>query len=505
MQPQFSILHTTARPAAWRKAYDAWVAACDDPRSIEYVLCIDERWKFGSSVDFPDDGVMHTLCHNRGRKSFVSGVNTAAAMSQGRILVANADDLFPCEHWDTKLLERIARSRLAEFAIEVTTGTPREHERGLAIIQILSRTRYERFGFVMYPEFESMYSDNDFYEQAVFDRVLIDARDLLFPHRHFSITGESPDAVYLHENRQPAYDLGKVVLTRRRAQRSAIAGNPERAVPQASIELRPPLMAVCTPGETFSAMWLEAFLNLGVKLGEMGIACKRYVGHTSNVYRTRQNITERVVEDANNSGERPDLVLWLDDDNVLLPEQLEGLVKFLQRYPDVDVVAGWCWIHKAHGWATSVGQFWPEDGVSIAPLTLADLFAGKTVAERAGAKIIEHTGFPCVLMRYSALEKLGAAAFRPLTKADLPAIFGETRPAVERPDDWYCGEDTAWCLKAKQAGLRMVVDPGCKVAHLKLQVQEPDLVKDLGVPDSPELRDRRRQLNDAPVVEYQAM
>ena len=47
-------------------------------------------------------------------------------------------------------------------------------------------------------------------------------------------------------------------------------------------------------------------------------------------------------------------------------------------------------------------------------------------------------------------------------------------PPQEVTDEWFCGEDTAWCLAAKKAGLKLMVDPMCKVGHLKEQLLEPD-------------------------------
>ena len=45
-KPRFSILHTSARPHAWRAVYDAWLAAADHPEDVEYILVVDERWGF---------------------------------------------------------------------------------------------------------------------------------------------------------------------------------------------------------------------------------------------------------------------------------------------------------------------------------------------------------------------------------------------------------------------------------------------------------------------------
>ena len=52
------------------------------------------------------------------------------------------------------------------------------------VMPILSRAWYENQGFVFFPEYESMFADNDFCETARQAGVVIDARHLMFPHRH---------------------------------------------------------------------------------------------------------------------------------------------------------------------------------------------------------------------------------------------------------------------------------------------------------------------------------
>src|ERR1035441_10103911 len=122
-RPTFSVIHTSARPEKWQAVYDEWMAKADHPENVEYCLCVDERWGFQVQpaltaewmtgdpaialecfeFDQKRDG-LNVLSWNTGRMCYVDGVNIAAAASSGRILVPNADDLFPPEHWDTLLL-----------------------------------------------------------------------------------------------------------------------------------------------------------------------------------------------------------------------------------------------------------------------------------------------------------------------------------------------------------------------------------------------------------------
>src|ERR1035437_6319248 len=261
--PLFSILHTSARPDAWRAVYDDWMSKAVHPESVEYVLCIDPRWGFDaadmSKYDTPLDNVRVVL--NNRRRCYVDGVNLAAGESTGAVLVVNADDQFACDGWDEALIDAIVGKVLGDndldgaalaldialvrsngldrrlespFVIEVSTGTPNEHDRGVLVMPILSRARYEAQGFVFYPEYESMYADNDFCESARQDGIVIDARHLMFPHRHpmFDASGvggwsedwQGRDDVALRaQNRPESYAIGKEIYARRKASGFTVA------------------------------------------------------------------------------------------------------------------------------------------------------------------------------------------------------------------------------------------------------------------------------------------
>src|ERR1039458_3950313 len=142
--PLFSILHTSARPQAWRAVYDDWMSKAVHPEDVEYVLCIDPRWGFDtedmSKYDTPLDNI-HVV-QNTLRRCYVDGVNIAAKASAGSILIVNADDQFSCDKWDIQLDGTAIRAAKDCFVIEVSTGTPDEHARGVMVMPVLSRARY---------------------------------------------------------------------------------------------------------------------------------------------------------------------------------------------------------------------------------------------------------------------------------------------------------------------------------------------------------------------------
>jgi hypothetical protein len=212
MTPMFSICHTTARPDRWVESSNAWLLQAYDHRvdALEYVLCTDDRW----GTCFVPDDIVHVKNHLR--QCSVDGWNIAAKASTGNVLILNADDFFPSEDWDLELRRVIdGHNPLKEdLVIHVSTGNPRDKD--LISLGILSRARYERLGYALHPSYESVYSDDEFTEHAYRDGCVIDARHLVFEHRHPGMGKAADDAVYQWQNRREAYESGKANLERRR-------------------------------------------------------------------------------------------------------------------------------------------------------------------------------------------------------------------------------------------------------------------------------------------------
>lgn len=212
---KFSILHTSARPHAWRESYGAWISRALDPESVEYILCADERWGFEDQALQawrelrPEKNL---TVWNTARKCMVDGYAEAAKAATGRILILNSDDMECPLEWDRLLWDLMPM--WPEFVLHVSTGWY-DGEKASSI-QILSRSRYEKLGYVMHPGYLSMYADDDFLHHAYADGVVIDARHLMFPHKHAA--PGAWDEVYLHQNSGEAGTVGKALFERRKAE-----------------------------------------------------------------------------------------------------------------------------------------------------------------------------------------------------------------------------------------------------------------------------------------------
>lgn len=460
---KFSILHSSARPDKWEEVYAQWIAAADQPVQVEYILVADRRWGFDRLPEFRwnQDG-RHKALWNTGRRCYVDGVNIAAAYAQGDILIVNADDQFPCAHWDSELLKVILDPRYSEdaclrsnFVVEVTTNTPAEHDRGIMVMPILSRVRYQKQGHVFYPAYESMYADNDFCAKAHADNcnpeycgddrgIVLDARHLVFPHKH-PIFDQSRawDAAYEQQNRREAYELGAAIFEKRKESNFADIRVIVKEKPKRSI-------ACLLPGEHFSQAWVGAWTDIVSVLNDSWTVHVQF-GHASNVYFARQAMADAI---------RPvnaDLLLWIDDDQILTLEGLNHLIADLDADPELDGVVGWAWCQPDsydNGPMLSCGA-WDQDG-NPQRFTYECLMDGPE-----DVKPISYSGFPVVLMRGRTLEKAGARAFLP--------IFDEK----SFPPYGMSGEDAAFFFRARQKGCKFAVDRRVKVPHLKLRCAEP--------------------------------
>lgn len=535
-RPLFSILHPSARPDQWRKIYDAWLAAAVHPEDYEYILCADERWGF-KRAEFPIDSGPMLRSHlqagvrtvwNESRRCYVDSVNTAAKTATGQILIVIADDQYPCDKWDEALLTAINRVHpecerfgFPRIAVSVSTGTPQEHERGIMVMPILSRERYNQLGYVFYPEYESMYADNDFCEHARQDGVVIDARHLMFPHRHPLAMNRSEvaledagsgnqvasrfcesivvwDAAYSAQNRPEAYALGKKLLDRRRAVKfNGIA--PEAVAPAPPAQDSRSIL-ICLPGESFSRHWAFAWTQTLMHLVARGFTVTPWFNYCSSAAITRGAFAMGVMS----MEQVPDFILWMDDDQVVLPHHVDRLIAAMDAKQDADLIAGWTWIQDDSGALTKVScGVYSADGANVLHAPVEEMLR----LQKAGAVApVEWTGFPVVLMRGSTIEKASEAARKrnAILLRALDALEGRTEgsstmhpstnpfcPIMAPTSQWgHGGEDVSFCQNVKAAGGNIYVDATVFVEHLKLRCVAPPSVN--VTPVEPEKKGRVR-------------
>ena len=438
----FSICHTTARPEKWDRAYLSWMDNTGYTERIEYVLCVDARWGF--SPTFADNGPTR-IVWNEGRKSCIDGWNTAFAAATGDVLIMAADDFFPPANWDVMLEEVIGdrNPRTQDFAIRIGTNNPNQ-QRDLWPT-VISRARYERLGYALYPEYESgICSDDDDCEHIKLDVAegrteLLDAQHIKFWEEHPTVTGSPSDAVYEYQNKPQCYARGAHILAGRREAKFA---NIEPII-DSKVEER--LIALCLPGQTFGMSWVASYTELITRLLQGGWHLGFAFAYCADASRTRQEIVRKIAAQPI----RPKYMLWLDHDNTITFDQVMMLINDLEtlKHPKPAAYAGWAWC--ADG-AVSCGAV-REDGSGLGTLNPAML----DNPEKAAIVEVGYTGFPAVLMHTDVALALGREAFVPIPEPKMP--------------DGYYAEDVSWCIRARTQGYHVYVDARVGSPHWKTQ------------------------------------
>jgi hypothetical protein len=213
----------------------------------------------------------------------------------------------------------------------------------------------------------------------------------------------------------------------------------------------------------FSQAYLGGWTNLFAWLMQH-YPTKVTFGYCSDVATIRNTMAHEMSQE-----QGVDLVLWMDDDNILAPQQFEMLRQDLDDRPDLDAVVGWCYCQP---------DDFCVDTDAIISCGMVDqdnksryLFLDELINAPEDLVEIGYSGFPVVLMRYSLLAKAGKNPFTPIL------------------DDRYSwgksGEDFAFWIHARdRAGARLAVDRRVQVPHFKRRAIEPRAMSNMTVPPS---------------------
>ena len=459
---KFSILHATARlPMGWVDSWREWSnkMSPNSPHEVEYILCVHANdygklpFEFLKEQEESPTGIKITVIGRTGKVCANASWNAAAKVSTGDLLILNADDLFPCHYWDLELANACPLPTDQPFVLHIGTGSPRDHE--LISHPIMSRALYSQLGYIFYPEYESMFGDDDLTELAVKLNVVCNARHIQFRHDNPLFTGGEQDEVFKYTNRDEAYESGRKILARRRAQNFGLGTNAPAQAQHNAVIHSGRSIAVMIPGENFSAAWVA---NWSVLLPHIQQRFRTGVssGYCSNVYIIRASMWETIKNEGH------DFILWMDDDNLLTGEQFDMLVKDLDDNPDLDGVVGWCWANSLTDSRISCGRF-IKDGNGHLPLSVP-FTQEELQASPTDLVPIQFSGFPVVLLRGRAIQKAGPLPFTPILVPNVS--WGMT------------GEDVSFFYNAMTRGnARFAVDRRVQVPHLKLSPVVPATYK----------------------------
>ena len=220
---QFAVLHATrGRPdkaiAAMRLWYDRgrsdgaeYIVATTygDPTvpAMWTRMCQDPEWWFRSKLVECDSG------------GSARAWNEAYLESKAPLLFQMSDDVEPPENYFDKVLERLPDDwRDRPIVVAVSDGYRMDR---LLTSFICTRKYAELAGHFVPPMYPSVWSDDELTARAYQRQrdglaTLIEARDLVFRHRHHAADPTVPeDDVYRWQNRPEAYALGEKLFRER--------------------------------------------------------------------------------------------------------------------------------------------------------------------------------------------------------------------------------------------------------------------------------------------------
>lgn len=156
--------------------------------------------KYGTNITINDN----TCC--------VEAANSGAKMASGDILILVSDDFMSFYGWNVALKEFYMPETPQIY--QVFDGITKD----IITIPIMTKEAYKALGYIYYPEYKSMFADNDLRMEAERLGFLVDATILLFQHKHWSNGMADKDEQYLHQEKSENWIIGSKVFERRKAE-----------------------------------------------------------------------------------------------------------------------------------------------------------------------------------------------------------------------------------------------------------------------------------------------
>lgn len=146
-------------------------------------------------------------------KNYVQCVNQLGTKIENDVIIIASDDFVFPQDWDIKIYDSILTSGKMdeEFVLAISDS----HQPRILTIPIFSKKYYERFGYIYYNEYESMYSDTDFTEVAYKLNKVIEARHIVFEHNHHTFGKRKEDEIDKHHSGRSRYITGEKIFKER--------------------------------------------------------------------------------------------------------------------------------------------------------------------------------------------------------------------------------------------------------------------------------------------------
>lgn len=207
---KFSLVHASrGRPDQAGGVVSEWRAAASGEHEIEHLLSVDEDDPAGNEYAARARELQVVLVVGPNH-TLVEAANRAAARAGGDVLIVVSDDFGCPPAWDTRLAAIFGERR--DLAVLVDDGLGAR----IMTLPVLGRDLYRRLGYVYHPAYHGQFVDEDLTETARALGLLVEAKELLFPHRHFSAGRAKLDATYLRHNQPQSWWAGWLTFEQRK-------------------------------------------------------------------------------------------------------------------------------------------------------------------------------------------------------------------------------------------------------------------------------------------------
>jgi len=206
----------------------------------------------------------------------------------------------------------------------------------------------------------------------------------------------------------------------------------------------------CLPGNNFSGKFLDSWTSLITYCMSKGIKFGVSRSESCNIYYVRNMCLGADVSHGEN--QKPfdgkidyDYLMWIDSDMVFNPEQFERLLSH-----NKDIVSGLYLMDNGKQFATVKDwdeKFFEKNGY-FQFLTTEDIKDKKELLE------VSYAGFGFILIKKGVFESMTYPWFKPIEKR------------IGNMVD-FTMEDVAFCLRAKEKGFKIYIDPLIKAGHEK--------------------------------------
>lgn len=212
---RFSLVHPSRqRPQMASDTRTKWLGNASGEHEIEHILSIDASDPMLQQYHNIFNGTVHSKVIVNPNRHCVDATNAGAKLATGDILIYLSDDFDCPRNWDLLLAEIAAKTTKPEYLIWVEDGG--QGRNTVITIPIMSRALYEALGYLYHPDYPSMWVDVDLFHVCNLRRCLIDAKQLLFKHNHWSVNRPRDTTDNNHDSPEKNR-IGLEIFNRRKA------------------------------------------------------------------------------------------------------------------------------------------------------------------------------------------------------------------------------------------------------------------------------------------------